>query len=165
MKNLPHLFTAILLLWNCSPKPATDTTTATDSVMTTTSTVTETSAVTETESTTESYVPEEDLTAEEVYGDVGDDFQGDYDDSNDLARQDENGLVHFVTSRDYESQTFPVSLFNENDNAVDDVPAFLQAQGIKYSLEKTDADPNYDESTDVYVYTFGESVIEYRMVM
>lgn len=154
------LLISLLMLGSCATKTTPETTAVTDSVVTA-SVVTGTSQVSEADSTTYS----EQSDAEDVYGEVGDDFQGDYQEpmeqeGDGLSRQDEDGIVHFVTSRDYDSQTFPVSLFNENDNAVDDVPAFLNAKGIQYNLEKTDADPNYDESTDVYVYTFGESVIE-----
>ncbi|HEY3405538.1 MAG TPA: hypothetical protein VGK59_19280 [Ohtaekwangia sp.] len=161
MKNL-SLFLIAILLWNCASRSTTENTSATtDSLITTASVVSETTDTSTAEYTT-SLDEEQAPDGDEVYGEIGDDFQGDYDDSNALSRQDENGMVHFVTSRDYESQAFPVSLFNENDNPVEDVPAYLNSKGIKYSLEKIEAssDPEDYESTDVYTYTFGESVIQ-----
>jgi len=144
----------LLLLWNCTTKTAsTETTDLTDSIVTADSVVTE---VTEPEPTTLSDT-QQGLDAEDVYGDVGDDFQGDYE-GDDLSRQDEDGTVRFLNG-DSENP-FPISLFNENDNAIEDVPAFLKAAGIQYNLQKTDADPDSDESTDVYLYTFDNSTIE-----
>lgn len=150
----PALLLTLLLVWNCTTKTAsTETTDVTDSAdIAEDGTEIELVALNDTSQS---------LDAEDVYGDVGEDFQGDYQDDyegDDLSRQDEDGAVRFLNGDSENS--FPISLFNENDNAVDDVPAFLEATGITYNLEKTDADPDSDESTDVYRYTFGRSTIE-----
>lgn len=146
----PALLLTLLLVWNCTMKTAsTETTDVTDSAnVTEVDTEMESTALNDTELT---------LDAEDVYGDVGEDFQGDYE-GDDLSRQVENGIVCFLNANS--ENYFPISLFNENDNAIDDVPAFLEAAGITYNLEKTEADPESYESTDVYLYTFGSSSIE-----
>ena len=150
----PALLLTLLLLWNCTTKKAaTETTDVTDSVDTATNIVEEGAEIEQTalDDTQQS------LDGEDVYGDVGEDFQGDYE-GDDLSRQDEYGAVRFLNG-DSENY-FRISMFNENDNAIEDVPAFLEAAGITYNLEKTDAEPDNYESTDVYLYTFGSSMIE-----
>jgi hypothetical protein len=153
MKSLALLPT-LLLVWNCTNQtPSTETTDVTDSSHTA-------AHVAEDGSEIESVAlndKQQSLDAEDVYGDAGENFQGDYE-GDDLSRQDEDGTVRFLNG-DSENY-FTISLFNENDNAIDDVPAFLEATGITYNLVKTDAEPDSDESTDVYLYTFGSSTIE-----
>lgn len=150
----PALLLSLLLIWNCTTKTAsTETIDVTDSAD-------KAANISEEGTSIESITLNDTLqtlNAEDVYGDVGQGFQGDYE-GDDLSQQDENGIVHFLNSSSENS--FPISLFNENNNAIDDVPNFLKATGISYTLDKTDADPESYESTDVYVYTFGSSMIE-----
>jgi hypothetical protein len=159
MKPILNSLCVAVLICSCVKPSQEVSAIATDSIATPVSIVEETAENAGSDSISQNNETSE---AEDVYGEVGEDFQGDYEEGNELSRNDENGTVHFATSHDVEGQTFPVSMFAENNDAVADVPAYLKSKGIQYKLEKIEgsSDPADYESTDSYTYTFGESVIE-----
>jgi hypothetical protein len=156
MKTTRHLVMVLLLLWSCTAKNSeiqSQDPNDSDRIDSTEEAATE-APYTESDSASNEVKY---LTAEEVYGDVGEDFTGDMPDREDILMKDD--VVHFVDGK-FSDSPFPVALFESNDNAEKDVPEFLRANQIKFTVEKIPADPDSDESTDVYTYTFGESIIE-----
>lgn len=66
-----------------------------------------------------------------------------------------DGIVRFVDP----NSGAPFVIGMPWQEPVTEVPQFLKDNGIKFTLEKTEADPSDYESTDHYEYKFGKSII------